>query len=158
MNNPNGTSHSKHTIVEEGTHFKGTLASTCPIDVRGRVEGEIETPALTVSQSGAVHGRVKVGEVRSEGELSGEFDADSDQIRELIHPDDHEELNRVFFSAIESGSPFTIQHRIVRPDSSTENATRPAAVSLPGYGIICAAPSVVRSQAPPRFSARRFRA
>ena len=67
----------KKTIVEEGTSFKGTLASSCAIDVRGKIEGEIETPSLTVSKSGAVHGRAKVGSVRSEGELSGEFDADS---------------------------------------------------------------------------------
>ncbi len=69
-------SNEKRTVVEEGTNFKGTLSSSCPIDVRGRIEGEIETPSLTVSESGAVHGRAKVGSVRSEGELSGEFEAD----------------------------------------------------------------------------------
>jgi cytoskeletal protein CcmA (bactofilin family) len=69
-------SNSKVTVVEEGTEFKGTLSSTCPVDVRGRVEGELQTPALTVSASGAVHGRAKVGSVRSEGEISGEFEAD----------------------------------------------------------------------------------
>jgi cytoskeletal protein CcmA (bactofilin family) len=67
----------KHTIVEEGSTFKGTLTSSCPIHVHGRIEGELETPALTVSATGAVHGRAKVGAVRSQGELSGEFDADS---------------------------------------------------------------------------------
>src|SRR5262245_12258543 len=67
----------RHTVVEEGTEFKGTLNSSCPIDVRGRIEGDLTTPALTVSASGAVHGKAKVGAVRSEGELSGEFDADS---------------------------------------------------------------------------------
>jgi cytoskeletal protein CcmA (bactofilin family) len=70
----------KRTIVEEGTRFKGTLSSSCPVDVRGRVDGEIETPALTVSASGAVHGQAKVGSVRSDGELSGEFDADTVQL------------------------------------------------------------------------------
>jgi cytoskeletal protein CcmA (bactofilin family) len=70
-------SSARHTVVEEGTEFKGTLSSSCPIDVRGRIEGDLATPALTVSASGAVHGKAKVGEVRSEGELSGEFDADS---------------------------------------------------------------------------------
>jgi cytoskeletal protein CcmA (bactofilin family) len=45
--------------------------------VRGRIEGDMSTPALTVSATGAVHGRAKVGSVRSEGELSGEFDAES---------------------------------------------------------------------------------
>jgi cytoskeletal protein CcmA (bactofilin family) len=67
----------KRTVVEEGTSFKGTLSSSCPIDVRGRIEGEVETPSLVVSASGAVHGRAKVGSVRSDGELSGEFEADS---------------------------------------------------------------------------------
>jgi cytoskeletal protein CcmA (bactofilin family) len=67
----------KHTVIEEGTEFKGTLTSSCPVDVRGRIDGEVATPALTVSASGSVHGRAKVGSVRSEGELSGEFDADT---------------------------------------------------------------------------------
>ena len=34
-----------HTLVEDGTEFKGALTSKCPIVVRGRVEGEIETPS-----------------------------------------------------------------------------------------------------------------
>jgi cytoskeletal protein CcmA (bactofilin family) len=67
----------KHTVIEEGTEFKGTLTSSCPVDVRGRIDGEVTTPALTVSASGSVHGRAKVGSVRSEGVLSGEFDADT---------------------------------------------------------------------------------
>jgi cytoskeletal protein CcmA (bactofilin family) len=69
-------SEAKRTLVEEGTELKGSLTSTCPILVRGRIEGEIKAPALTVSASGAVHGRAKVGELQAEGELSGEFDAD----------------------------------------------------------------------------------
>ena len=66
----------KHTLVEEGTQFKGTLSSSCSIVVRGKIEGDISAPALTVSPSGAVHGTVKVGQMRSEGEIAGEFDAD----------------------------------------------------------------------------------
>lgn len=74
----------KVTVVEEGTEFRGTLTSSCPIDVRGRVEGELHTPALTVSASGAVHGRAKVGEVRSLGEISGEFDADKIELAGVV--------------------------------------------------------------------------
>ncbi|HLK41170.1 MAG TPA: polymer-forming cytoskeletal protein [Polyangiaceae bacterium] len=70
----------KKTLVEEGTHFKGSLSSNCPIEVKGHIEGDIAAPALSVSASGAVHGRVKVGEIRSEGELAGEFDADVVQL------------------------------------------------------------------------------
>ncbi|MEO8798797.1 MAG: polymer-forming cytoskeletal protein [Polyangiaceae bacterium] len=70
----------KQTLVEEGTKFKGSLTSSCPIVVRGRIEGDVEAPSLNVSGSGAVHGKVKVGEMRSQGELSGEFDADIVQL------------------------------------------------------------------------------
>jgi cytoskeletal protein CcmA (bactofilin family) len=71
------TAPNKHTVVEEGSSFKGTLTSSCPIHVHGRIEGDVETPSLTVSATGVVHGKVKVGVVRSQGELAGEFDADS---------------------------------------------------------------------------------
>ncbi|MBN2192423.1 MAG: polymer-forming cytoskeletal protein [Polyangiaceae bacterium] len=72
-----GDKAEKCTLIEEGTKFKGSFESTCPVLVRGRVEGEVETPSLTVSASGAVHGQVRAGRIQSEGELSGEFDADS---------------------------------------------------------------------------------
>jgi cytoskeletal protein CcmA (bactofilin family) len=70
----------RKTLVEEGTHFKGSLSSNCPIEVKGRVEGDLTAPALAISVSGAVHGKVKVGEMRSQGELAGEFDADVVQL------------------------------------------------------------------------------
>jgi cytoskeletal protein CcmA (bactofilin family) len=70
----------RKTLVEEGTQFKGSLSSDCPIEVKGRVEGDLTAPALLVSPSGSVHGHVKVGEMRSEGELAGEFDADTVQL------------------------------------------------------------------------------
>jgi cytoskeletal protein CcmA (bactofilin family) len=64
------------TVVELDTSLKGALVSKCPIVVRGKIEGEVTAPSLCVSASGAVHGVVKVGEIESEGELSGEFEAD----------------------------------------------------------------------------------
>jgi cytoskeletal protein CcmA (bactofilin family) len=64
------------TLVEEGTQFKGSLSSKCPIEVKGRVEGDLQAPSLSVSASGAVHGKVRVAELFSEGEIAGEFDAD----------------------------------------------------------------------------------
>jgi cytoskeletal protein CcmA (bactofilin family) len=70
----------RKTLVEEGTQFKGSLSSDCPIEVKGRVEGDLTAPALAVSTSGAVHGKVKVGEMKSQGELAGEFDADVVQL------------------------------------------------------------------------------
>jgi cytoskeletal protein CcmA (bactofilin family) len=70
----------RKTLVEEGTQFKGSLSSDCPIEVKGRVEGDLVAPALAVAVSGAVHGKVKVGEMKSQGELAGEFDADAVQL------------------------------------------------------------------------------
>jgi len=73
-------SSDRKTLVEEGTQFKGSLSSNCPIEVKGRIEGDVTAPALTVALGGAVHGKVKVGEIRSQGELAGEFDADVVQL------------------------------------------------------------------------------
>jgi cytoskeletal protein CcmA (bactofilin family) len=70
----------KRTLVEEGTELKGSLTSTCPVLVRGKVEGDVSAPALTVSPSGAVNGKARVGELHAEGQLSGEFDADVVQL------------------------------------------------------------------------------
>jgi cytoskeletal protein CcmA (bactofilin family) len=80
MTESKNVTQERRTLVEEGTQFKGALSSNCPIEVKGRIEGEVTAPSLTVSASGAVHGRVKVGEIRSHGELAGEFDADVVQL------------------------------------------------------------------------------
>jgi cytoskeletal protein CcmA (bactofilin family) len=66
----------KTTLVEDGTEFKGSFTSKCPIVVRGRIEGDVAAPSLTVSPTGAVHGKAKVGQLHSEGEIAGDFDAD----------------------------------------------------------------------------------
>ncbi len=71
-----GTPSPKTTLVEEGTEFRGALTSKCPVVVRGVVDGEVTAPSLTVSETGGVHGTVKVTDLRSEGELAGEIDAD----------------------------------------------------------------------------------
>jgi len=70
----------KKTLVEEGTEFKGSLTSKCPVEVRGRIDGDLNAPSLHVSTSGAVSGKVYVGQLVSQGEIAGEFDADSIQL------------------------------------------------------------------------------
>jgi hypothetical protein len=74
----------RRTLVEEGTEFKGSLSSSCPILVKGRIDGDISAPSLHVSSTGAVHGKVKVGSMESQGELAGEFDADVVQLSGVI--------------------------------------------------------------------------
>ena len=65
----------RQTTVEEGTQFKGTLQSNCPVMVRGIVEGDLTAPSVIVSTSGAVTGNVKAECIRSEGVLAGHVDA-----------------------------------------------------------------------------------
>jgi cytoskeletal protein CcmA (bactofilin family) len=76
--------HDRKTTIEEGTHLKGSLVSKCAVEVKGHIEGEVTAPALLVTASGAVHGRVKVGEMRSQGELAGEFDANVVQLSGVV--------------------------------------------------------------------------
>ena len=84
MNDPkNPTAASattKRTLVEEGTKFKGSLTSTCPILVQGSVEGDVEGPALTVSATGAVSGKIATGTLKSDGKIAGDFDVDTAQL------------------------------------------------------------------------------
>ena len=70
----------KRTLVEEGTTFKGSLTSTCPVLVKGGIEGDVQAPSLTVAASGTVSGKVKASELTSEGALSGDFDVDKVQL------------------------------------------------------------------------------
>jgi cytoskeletal protein CcmA (bactofilin family) len=80
MSQPKSPVAGRKTLVEEGTTFKGSLSSECPVEVKGRIDGEVTAPVLTVSAAGVVHGRVKVSEMKSEGELAGEFDAERVQL------------------------------------------------------------------------------
>jgi cytoskeletal protein CcmA (bactofilin family) len=70
----------KRTLIEEGTAITGNLASSCPIVVMGRIEGEISGPSMEVAESGVVAGRVKVTALRSRGEVAGELEAETIQL------------------------------------------------------------------------------
>src|SRR5215468_3501733 len=80
MSEKNGLPTGKHTLVEEGTEFKGTMSSSCPIVVMGKVEGDVAGPVIHVTPSGVVSGVVKVKQLRSDGELAGEVEADTVEI------------------------------------------------------------------------------
>src|SRR5678815_2055269 len=80
MSDKNGLPTGKHTLVEEGTEFKGTMSSSCPIVVMGKVEGDVAGPVIHVTPSGVVAGVVKVKQLRSDGEIAGEVEADTVQI------------------------------------------------------------------------------
>jgi len=77
MSDNHGLPTGKHTLVEEGTEFKGTMSSNCPIVVMGKVEGEVAGPVIHVTKSGVVAGTVKVKELHSAGEVAGEVQAEA---------------------------------------------------------------------------------
>lgn len=64
-------------IVEAGTEFEGALRSEAPVVVSGQLKGEINAPALTLTNDGSVYGRVTVKHLKSDGTLGGEIDAES---------------------------------------------------------------------------------
>ncbi|MFO0550616.1 MAG: polymer-forming cytoskeletal protein [Polyangiaceae bacterium] len=64
------------TVVEEGTEFRGSITSSCALLVRGRISGDVNSPGLTVTPTGVVTGKVKVGTLSSQGEIMGEFEAE----------------------------------------------------------------------------------
>ena len=67
----------QETVLGEGTEFEGAIRSQCPITVSGHLLGDVSAPTLIVTRTGSVHGRIKVTEVKSEGEIAGEIDAES---------------------------------------------------------------------------------
>jgi cytoskeletal protein CcmA (bactofilin family) len=69
------TKAEKHTLIEQGTEFKGTMKSTCPVVVNGRIEGELSAPELDVTTTGTVQGTIKAERLSSRGVLSGNVDA-----------------------------------------------------------------------------------
>jgi cytoskeletal protein CcmA (bactofilin family) len=83
-NTKTGDLGNKRTLVEEGTQFKGSLSSSCPIVVKGRIDGDVSAPSLQVGTTGTVHGKVKVGALESHGEVSGELDADVVQLSGVV--------------------------------------------------------------------------
>lgn len=75
MSDKAAISSAKKTLVEEGTQFKGTMTSTCPVTVNGRIEGELSAPRLDVTSTGVVVGKIKADRLTSRGQLSGNIDA-----------------------------------------------------------------------------------
>ena len=62
-------SETKRTLIEDGTELKGTLTSTCPIVVMGRVEGDLTGPSVEVTESGVLSGKAKVTQPMAVSEI-----------------------------------------------------------------------------------------
>jgi Polymer-forming cytoskeletal len=71
-----GHVNGRKTLVDEGTRFKGSLSSECPVEVKGQIDGDLTAPTVVVTSTGAIRGTVKVVELHSQGELAGAFDTE----------------------------------------------------------------------------------
>jgi len=63
------------SIIAEGTSCKGTITSDCPLTVSGAIDGELTAPAAVVTASGRLHGKIRVQQLTSEGEVAGDIEA-----------------------------------------------------------------------------------
>ena len=68
--------NSKQTIIESGTEFEGSLKSDCAITLSGKLTGDVSAPSLTVTPYGSVEGRVRVSELKVQGRVAGDIEAD----------------------------------------------------------------------------------
>jgi cytoskeletal protein CcmA (bactofilin family) len=75
------------TFVEEGTHFRGDFTSLCPIIVNGRIEGDVKAPAVTVTTSGALLGKVEAKTISCKGSVAGVLEADAIELSGAIARD-----------------------------------------------------------------------
>ena len=73
----NGRAAGRRTLIEEGTELKGTIKSSCPLVVAGRIEGDVSGPSIEINEKGVVAGTVKAAEVVSRGEVYGEIEAEN---------------------------------------------------------------------------------
>ena len=87
MKTTTSSDQNRQTTVEEGTQFKGTLSSTCPVVVRGVLDGDIKAPSLTIASTGMVTGNVRAQSIRSEGVLAGNVDADEVSLSGSVRSD-----------------------------------------------------------------------
>jgi cytoskeletal protein CcmA (bactofilin family) len=84
---PNSAPTQRRTLIEEGTRFKGSLSSTCPVVVQGIVEGDVDGPSVTVSATGSLAGVVVTGQLKSDGNIAGDFDVESAQLAGTVAKD-----------------------------------------------------------------------
>jgi cytoskeletal protein CcmA (bactofilin family) len=66
---------SNESVIAEGTSCKGVITSDCPLTVSGAIDGELTAPAAVVTASGRLHGKIRVEQLTSEGQVAGDIEA-----------------------------------------------------------------------------------
>jgi cytoskeletal protein CcmA (bactofilin family) len=114
----------KRTVIEEGSELTGTLKSKCDVIVSGRVNGEIQAPSLAVTQGGAVDGKIKVTDLRSQGEISGQIDAETIELSGRVND---QTIIRANMLEVKLNSPDSQKLQVVFGNCELEVGKEPAA-------------------------------
>ena len=77
----------RRTLIEDGTEIEGNIKSSCPVSLNGKVNGQVSAPFLVVTKTGSVNGKVKVDQLSSKGQISGEIDADTVELSGRVNDD-----------------------------------------------------------------------
>jgi len=90
--------------IEAGTEFQGAIRSQCAVVVDGVLNGEVEAPSLTVTSNGSAHGKMQVKELRSEGSLGGQIEADRVELSGTIENNTVIRATTLEVKIVESGA------------------------------------------------------
>lgn len=129
-----GTTFRVDVNVQESRHGDVTALLVTVVDVTGRKESEellIKNErqladAQEIAHVGSFEWEIGTDTVRWSDELyriyglrPREFEATYAAFLERIHPDDRAKVDSTIRTAVETGEPFDMEERIVRPDGST---------------------------------------
>lgn len=53
----------RRTVIEEGTSLQGTVTSSCPVLVLGRIDGDLAAPEVELAPSGIVVGTIRASTI-----------------------------------------------------------------------------------------------
>jgi cytoskeletal protein CcmA (bactofilin family) len=126
----------RESMVAQGTSFKGIVTSDCPVTVSGTVDGELSAPALVVTDSGSVNGKVKVEDLRSSGEIAGQIEAGAMQLSGKVRDNTSIRAKTLEVKLASSGSEklqvvFGNATLEVGPDPAAEKKPAPKPASPP---------------------------
>jgi len=146
------------SIISEGLHITGNIASDGDVQVDGSVSGDVHVRQLTIGVSGRIEGKIVAEEIVVSGTVDGEMSAKSVMISRTAHVVG-DVLHDVL--SIESGAEFQgrCQRRpaneLETPKSAAQMAMEQKAVPLqPQQQPVKAAPvqpqAAVKPVAPPK--------
>lgn len=117
----------KKTQLEQGTEISGTLTSDRAVVIHGRFSGELQAPELTVTETGAVEGKIKTDKLASSGTLSGDFEAEEISLSGTVLPNTRIRAHLLEVGLMRNSGP----QEVILGTCQIEAGEDPLAESLP---------------------------